>query len=287
ELPAALAQHPLAEPRRIDLSGGRGAPEAALAEACAGVDGVVHCAGRLFAPHPERYLVETNLRWVERAAAAAVAAGASRFVLLSFPHVEEHTTPEQPATGRLDVFPAALHARTRLAAERALIAACDGASTSPVILRLGIVYGPDMRLIRAARWLLRRRLLAIWREPTWLHLLALPDAVAAVTAALERPGVRGVYNVCDEQPLSVQAFLDQLADAWGHPRPRRLPAWCFRAAAAALETAAGLAGTSAPLHRDMLRMGMTSAVADTSRCRRELLPELVRPTLAEGLADLR
>src|SRR5262249_5005208 len=156
---------------------------------------------------------ETNVRWLERAASAAVGARCARFVLLSFPHIEEGTTPERPATGRLDVQPVALHARTPLAAEHSLLRLCDGASTTPVILRLGIVYGRDMKLVRQARLLLRRRLLAIWREPTWVHLIELRDAVAAVVAALERSGVRGVYNVCDERPMSLQDFLDALADA--------------------------------------------------------------------------
>ena len=280
-LPERLAGHAAAESCRVDLRTGHDLPGA-----MSGMEGVVHCAGQLFRPDPERFLVETNLHWVERASSAAVAAGASRFVLLSFPHVEEGTTPEQRATGRLDVTPVAVHARTRLAAERALLAACEGTSTVPVILRLGVVYGPGLKLVEGARWLLRRRLLAVWREPTWVHLLALRDAVAAVAAALERPGVRGVYNVCDERPLSVQEFLDALADTFGCPRPRRLPAWCFHAAAATVEGWARVFGTAAPLNRDILRMGMTSAVADTTRCRAELLPELACPTLTEGLREL-
>jgi nucleoside-diphosphate-sugar epimerase len=280
-LPAALAAHPRGEPCRVDL-----ATSADLPLALAGVEAVVHCAGRLFAPAPERFLRETNVRWLERAASAAAAAGAARFVLLSFPHIEEDTTPERPATGRLDVEPVALHARTRLAAERSLLAICEGTATTPVILRLGIVYGRDLKLVRAARWLLRRRLLAVWREPTWVHLIALPDAVAAVAAAVEKPGLRGVYNVCDERPLSLQEFLDALADADGCRRAWRLPKWCFHAAAATVEGAARVLGTRTPINRDILRMGMTSVVADTSRCRAELLPRLHCPTLAEGLREL-
>jgi len=280
-LPAVLAQHSSGESCRVDLSRTEDLP-AAVAD----VEAVVYCAGRLFAPRPARFLHETNVLWVERAVAAAVAGRAARFVLLSFPHIEEGTTPERPATGRLDVTPVALHARTRLQAERSLLAACEGRSTTPIILRLGIVYGRDVKLVRAARALLRRRLLAIWREPTWVHLIALRDAVAAVAAAVEKPGVRGLYNVCDERPVSVQAFLDALADACGHHHAWRLPAWCFRAAAATIEGAARVLGTGTPINGDILRMGMTSAVADTTRCRAELLPRLQCPTLAEGLREL-
>jgi len=34
-------------------------------------------------------------------------------------------------------------------------------------------------MIEAARWLLAWRLLGVWREPTWIHLLALPGFLPA------------------------------------------------------------------------------------------------------------
>jgi hypothetical protein len=38
-----------------------------------------------------------------------------------------------------------------------------------------MVYGPGILMIEAARWLARRRLLAVWRQPTWIHVIATAD----------------------------------------------------------------------------------------------------------------
>jgi len=37
------------------------------------------------------------------------------------------------------------------------------------------------------------------------------------------------------------------------------------------------------IHRDIVRAGMTSCVADNSRMKRELLPALTYPTIQQGI----
>ena len=71
-----------------------------LPAAVEGVNVIVHFAGRLFAPRPERFLRETNTRWFSNLVTAAIDAGVNRIILTSFPHVEGPTSVEQPATGR-------------------------------------------------------------------------------------------------------------------------------------------------------------------------------------------
>jgi hypothetical protein len=88
---------------------------ATLGPALSGVDAVVHFAGVLFAPRPERFLPETNTRWFDHLVAAALEARVARLILVSFPHVEGPTSTDEPATGRLDREPVSVHARTRLA----------------------------------------------------------------------------------------------------------------------------------------------------------------------------
>ena len=259
---------------------------ASLAKACEGVDCIVHFAGVLFRPRPESFLPRTNTGYVASLAAAALEAGVSRFVLISFPHVEGETTPDHPATDRLDRNPTSIHARTRLAAEKHLLAECANNRMNSVILRAGMVYGRRVLMIEAARWLLKHRLLAVWRRPTWNHLIALPDFLRGVTAAIECDGPSGIYNLADDEPRTLQDFLDTIADHWGFPRPWRAPEWCIFAAASGCELFASIFGTASPLTRDFVRIGMASSVADTSRMKRDLLPHLVYPTLREGLALL-
>jgi nucleoside-diphosphate-sugar epimerase len=263
---------------RADL----GRPET-LAEPCRGVDAVVHFAGVLFAPRPEKFLPTTNVTYVENLAAAALAAKAGKIILVSFPHVEGESTPEKPARGTLFGNPTSVHARTRLAAEKHLVAACEGSATAPIVLRPGMIYGRGVLMIEAARWLMRRRLMAVWRRPTWIHLLALPDFLRCVVAAIEKPEASGIYNLGDDGPLTLQEFLDALARHWRYAAPWRLPRWTFYAAAAAVEVYAAVFNTAAPLTRDFIRIGMAGYYGDTARMKAELLPSLAYPTLREGL----
>jgi nucleoside-diphosphate-sugar epimerase len=278
-------------PLPLDVSGYRsvsvctadlGKP-AALGEACAGIDCIVHLAGVLFAPLSERFLPKTNVGYVRNLLQAAENAGVRKFILVSFPHVEGDTTPEHPASGRLDAAPEVIHFRTRLEAERLLLTTCHGTTTVPVVFRAGIVYGKGIKLTEGARWMLRHHLMAIWKRPTWAHLIALPDFLAALQAAIEDEGARGIYQVCDDAPLTLQDLLDRLADHWGYARPWRMPAWAFHAAGLACEAAALFLRTPAPLNRDIVRAGMTSCVADNSRMKRELLPALAYPSINEGI----
>ena len=257
-----------------------------LQTVCENIDCIVYLAGVLFQPHPEKFLHQTNTIYVQNIVAAAMAAGVKKFILVSFPHVEENTTPEAPAKGELNGEPKSIHARTRLAAEKHLLHACEGQTMTPIVLRAGVIYGHDVKLIEAARWLMRWRLMAIWRAPTWLHLLALPDFLNVVRVTIEKDNLSGIYNLCDDQPLLLQEFLDRLARHWGYRPPRRLPEYFFHAAAAICETVAGVCRTGTPLTRDMIAMGMTSVVADTDRMKREIVGQLDYPTLRQGIALL-
>ena len=280
-LPADIANPPSVCGVWADLADPRTLPQAVN-----GVDVVVHFAGVLFAPRPERFLPETNTRWFSNLLTAALEARVARVILISFPHVEGPTSVEQPATGRLDRHPISVHAQTRLQEERLLLEGTRETATTPIVLRLGMVYGRGILMIDAARWLARRRLLCVWREPTLLQLLSVADYLRAVEAAIFKPGVQGIYHVGDEQPVTLQHFLDEACRVWGYARPLRVPLWVIYAAAAACEAFALIAGTRSPLTRDFIRIGRVSHWGDTRRTREELISELRYPTLESGLSTL-
>ncbi|HXH28498.1 MAG TPA: NAD-dependent epimerase/dehydratase family protein [Candidatus Polarisedimenticolia bacterium] len=280
-LPDRLARASGVEVARADLA----RPET-LTAAVAGADVIVHFAGRLFAPRPERFLPETNIRWFSNLTDAALKAGVGRIVLISFPHTEGPTTPDAPARGRLDGTPVSVHAATRRAQEALLLERSAAAPTTPVVLRLGTVYGRGILMVEAARWLARRRLLAVWKEPTWYHFLSTPDFLRATEAAALKEGIQGVYQVADEAPTTLQEFLDAACRIWMAPRPWRAPVWAIYGAASLCELYALAFGTLAPLTRDFITIGRVPHVADTSRARRELVPDLVHPTLETGLSTL-
>ena len=280
-LPDDLAHAINVRPIKADL----GDP-ATLPAAVNGADVIVHFAGRLFAPCPERFLQETNTRWFANLLTVALQAQVGRIILISFPHVEGPTSVEHPATGRLDRHPISVHARTRLEEERLVVERTRDSATSPVILRLGMIYGRGILMVEAARWLARRRLLCVWRQPTVFQLLSTTDYLRAVEAAMFKPEVRGIYHVGDEQPVTLQTFLDEACRVWGYHRPLRVPFPAIYAAAWLCECFAMIAGTSSPLTRDFVRLGRVSHWGDTGRARQELIPELSYPTLESGLSTL-
>jgi len=257
-----------------------------IAPAVEGVDVAVHFAGVLFAPRPETFLPKTNLGYFSNLLDAAIDARVKRVILISFPHVEGPTTFEQPATGRLDGSPVSVHAKTRLEEERRLFDRTKGTATTPVVLRLGMVYGKGILMIEAARWLARRHLLAVWREPTIMQMLATEDYLRATEAAIVKGGVQGIYHVGDEQPVTLQHFLDEACRVWGYSRPMRVPLWLVYLSAALCEAGAFVLRTPAPFTRDFIRIGRVSHWGDTRRARGELVSELQYPTLDSGLSTL-
>ena len=280
-LPEDVAHMANVRPIKADL----GDP-ATLPAAVKGADVIVHFAGRLFAPRPERFLPETNTYWFANLLTAALQVQVGRIILISFPHVEGPTSVEQPATGRLDRCPISVHARTRLEEERLLFERTQDTATSPVVLRLGMIYGRGILMVEAARWLARRRLLYVWREPTLFQLLSTADYLRAAEAAIFKPGVRGIYHVGDEQPVTLQKFLDEACRVWGYHRPLRVPFSAIYTAAWLCECFATIARTPSPLTRDFVRLGRVSHWGDTGRAREELVPQLLYPTLETGLSTL-
>jgi nucleoside-diphosphate-sugar epimerase len=262
------------------------ADPASLVGACQGADCIIHFAGKLFAPNPGRFLPVTNTGYAKNLIGAALDTGVKRFILVSFPHVEGPSSPEHPATDRLDGHPVSVHARTRLEEERYLFEACSAGGLEPVVLRAGMVYARGVLMVDAARKLMRRRLLGVWRRPTWIHLISLKDFLAAVEAAVRKPGIAGIFNLGDDEPLTLQSFLDRVASHWGFRRPWRAPGFLFYVAAWLVEVYATLSGSAAPLTRDFIRIGMVPYSMDTRRTRRELLPELHYPTLEQGLTEM-
>jgi nucleoside-diphosphate-sugar epimerase len=280
-LPADLVAAPNVRGVQADL-----AVPSTLPTALEGVDVAIHFAGRLFAPRPQTFLRETNTLWFSNLVTAALQANVRRIILTSFPQVEGPTSVEEPATGCLDRQPVSLHAQTRLEEERLLFERTHLSGTTPVVLRLGMIYGRGILMIEAARWLARKRLLCVWREPTLLQILSTADFLTATEAAAVTPGVQGIYHVGDGEPVTVQHFLDAACGVWRCPPPLRVPYSLIYAGACACEWTAMMARTRSPLTRDFVRLGRVPHWGDTRRARAELIPALIYPTLESGLSTL-
>jgi nucleoside-diphosphate-sugar epimerase len=102
-------------------------------------------------------------------------------------------------------------------------------SLEGIVLRYGNFYGPGAS--EALVDLVRKRRLPIIGDGggvwSWIHV---HDAAAATVAAVEH-GRRGVYNIADDEPAPVSAWLPHLAEAVGAKPPMRVPVWLGRLAA--------------------------------------------------------
>ncbi len=257
-----------------------------LNECLQGVDVVVHFAGVLFKNNPEKFLPITNTLYFNNLLDVAVKAKVKRIILISFPHVEGETTPDNPATGRLDRNPTSVHAKTRLEEEKRLFEQCEKNKIEGVSLRLGMVYGRGILMIDAAHWFAKHRLLGIWRRPTWIHLISTKDYLECTKQAIIREGVSGIYHIGDEGKQTLQEFLDSVTTHWGYGKPIRMNVKILMAMARVFEIFSFIFQTKSPLTRDFIKIGMVSYYGDTSRMKNELLPELQYSTYKDGMNTL-
>jgi nucleoside-diphosphate-sugar epimerase len=152
---------------------------------------------------------------------AALAAGVSRFIQESFAPVYEgggerwidETWPMRPAP----------YNRTVLDAERSAERFTAGGGTG-LVLRFAAFYGPDP-FLREMIGVVRRGWAPLPgpRGAYWSSV-GHDDAAAAVVAALGIPA--GIYNVCDDDPVTREEFADVMAAAARlQAKPRPMPRW--------------------------------------------------------------
>ena len=205
-------------------------------------DAIVHqmtaLAGVADLRHFDRWFAGTNelrTRGTEHLIAAARASGVRRFVAQSYTGWTNIRTGGAVKTEDDPFDPAPAKAQTetmtaiRFLERTVLDAPLDGA-----VLRYGNFYGPGasdalVELVRKRRMPIIGDGGGVW---SWLHL---DDAAGATAAALEA-GLRGIYNVTDDEPARVSDWLPYLAEVAGARRPVRLPVWAARLAAGEVAT---------------------------------------------------
>jgi nucleoside-diphosphate-sugar epimerase len=152
--------------------------------------------------------------------AAAEMLGAPRFLTQSFilgygyrDHGDAVIT-ERAAFGRRAGDRSDPHLAAMRSTEEQAFTAPEG-----MALRYGLLYGGDAEEMRAR---LVRRGMPVARGGLlgWVHH---EDAAAATVAALERGLAGQAYNVVDDLPATWEEVYTAMAEAFGAPRPRRLP----------------------------------------------------------------
>jgi len=109
-------------------------------------------------------------------------------------------------------------------AERAL----RDSGLSVCTLRLGYGYGPeyqDLRRYRTALHILRPYYAGPGLPAPWIHH---DDAASALVTAAEGAAPGDLYNVADEDPVSLRAFIDHFGRSELHWITYHLPRWSLK-----------------------------------------------------------
>ena len=98
-----------------------------------------------------------------------------------------------------------------------------------VILRLGLFYGPEVASTEFMISLLKKHLFPLpGGAPGILSWIHIEDAAEAVVAALERGEAGDVYNIVDDEPVSLGEFVRAASSILELPKPFNVPLWLAR-----------------------------------------------------------
>ena len=223
--------------------------------AAASPDWVIHCAGFTKVDPAESEpdeAMRVNRDGSANVAHAAAAAGAG-IVHVSTDYVfdgrkGEPYLPEDP------VSPLGAYARSKVAAEEAVLASVGAGRTPCLIVRTGWLYGHgrrdfvDLVLDRTAAGESLRIVNDQWGRPTWTR------NVARTVLDLIEAGVRGVVNVSDGGTATWHAFATAIVEAGGlNGVPQGVSSRDYGAPAdRPLYTVLDLAATEGELGREMM-----------------------------------
>jgi nucleoside-diphosphate-sugar epimerase len=139
-----------------------------------------------------------------------------------------------------------------------------------LVLRYGQFYGPDTYFDRGgsiAEQVRKRRFPQVGSGSGVFSFIHVDDAADATVASIER-GAPGIYNVVDDDPAPISAWLPIYADAIGAKRPMRIPTFLARL----------LGGKMAAVMATQLRG------ASNEKAKRELGWQPAHPSWRQGLA---
>jgi nucleoside-diphosphate-sugar epimerase len=202
---------------------------AALTEAFAGADAVVHLAGRVNAIDPAVYS-EVNVEGTREVATAAAAAGA-RLVHISSLAASGPAPASAPRSEDDAPSPRTPYGRSKLEGER-LVMATPGLRW--IILRPAVVYGPgDRAMLPLFRCAERGLLPLVGRLDAAYTFVHVDDVVRAIVAAIAPPVEGERIFVGHPRPVTAREILETVRRSVGRPAMIvRIPQVITRVAAA-------------------------------------------------------
>ena len=290
------SSHPALDALGVDQRQGDIASLDLVTDAAAGVDAIIHSAGRVGTWGRIEDYYETNVRGTDNVLAACELHEIDKLVLTSSPSVVHNGADLE---GVDESVPYATHfsspyAQTKALAEQHVLAA-NGPQLATVALRPHFIWGPGdpnlvPRILGRAR---RGQLRLIGDVPKKIDTVYVDNAAEAHLLALERlaigsPIAGKIYFISQGDPVKLEALINSwLAAAGFPPETRRMPLGMAKFLGAAFEALYGLLHLPGepPLTRFLVEQMSTSHWFNIDAARRDL-DYKPRVNMAEGLARL-
>lgn len=246
--------------------------DAVSGELFEGIDAVFHLAGFAHADASGGAEVHQRLSVEGTARLLAACAGNVHLVFASSVKAMGEATPRDCLDEDAPPAPENAYGRSRLEAERLILAAASRLHTS--VIRLPLVYGPgakgNLKRMMAAVDAGRLPLFPAWENRR--SLVHVVDACEALIAAALVPTARGrVYLVTDGHQYSTRQIQQHMYRASGREPPAwHIPAWALWALAMTGNVARGLGMSRVPIDGAAYARLKGHACFDCSRARSEL-----------------
>ena len=257
---------------RIDLTSGPLDP--ALLD---GIDVVFHLAAKTHdladSGEGEAAFEKINIDGTRHVLNAARATNVRRFVFVSSVKAQDEGGPDQRDETHTPQ-PSTPYGRSKLAAERLVLAAADAGGPAGVCLRFPIVYGPGQKgnLARMIAAIERGRFPPPPGNSNRRSMLHVENAVDALILAGQHDGAAGqTYFVTDAEPYSTRQIFDWIREAMGKPPVRwSVPLWVFRALATIGDASRAVIGRRIGFDSEALQKLLGSAWYSPARIVNEL-----------------
>ena len=149
---------------------------------------------------------------------AAIHAGVHRFLAGSYAVLAPRDAVT-PQTGN-----AAAAAVASL--ETQVLEATAQGSIEGVILRYGMFYGLEVPSTTAMIDMIRKRRLPVIRnDASQLPVIHIEDTVSATLRALDIAPAGSIYDIVDDQAVSLAEIVEAIAEYTNSPKPFKVPAW--------------------------------------------------------------
>ncbi len=221
------------------------APLIAVGDCCAttdwsaalqGVDVVIHVAAHLktlsSSAHQRAQLWQTNVEGTLALARQALAGGAKRFIFISSIGVNGSRTTDAPFNERSIPAPEDDYARSKLEAERGLMALFEGTAMELVIIRPPLVYAAHAprNFPRLLKWVASGFPLPFALINNKRSMIALDNLLDFITRCIEHPAAANeLFLVSDGADMSTAQIVCQLAASMGdRARLVPVPDWLMR-----------------------------------------------------------